>query len=132
MRRETGDNAIIPPPGSQGKAAMASTHTTTAAQVWVSDIRLVGTSGPIRATATVHYGPPLAATTIHGVKVFDSARGITIGGPQQQFTHDGKTRYTSIVSWDQPLHTAITEAVTRAYHQATGAIPADLFAEVGL
>ena len=106
--------------------------TSVVPQVSVSEIRLLPSSSPIRATATVRYGPPLAATTIHGVKVFDSARGITIGGPQQQFTHDGKTRYTSIVTWDQPLHTAITEAVTRAYHQATGAIPADLFAEVGL
>ncbi len=130
MRRETGDNAIIPPPGSQGKTAMASTPTTTAAQVWVSDIRLVGTSGPIRATATVRYGPLLAATTIHGVKVFDSARGITIGGPQQQFTYEGKARYSAIVSWDQELHKRITEAVTQAYREATGAAPADLFAEV--
>jgi DNA-binding cell septation regulator SpoVG len=111
---------------------MASTHTTAAPQVSVSDIRLLGTTGSIRAPATVRYGPPLAVTTIHGVKVFDSARGITIGDPQQQFTHDGKTRYTSIVSWDQPLHTAITEAVTRAYHEATGTIPTDLFAEVEL
>lgn len=106
-------------------------QATREIRVTVSDIRLLDTRGPIRATVTVRYGPALSATTIHGVKVFDSPRGITVGGPQQQYAQDGATRWSSIVTWDRELHQAITEAVTRAYKEATQP-QGDMFAEVGL
>ena len=38
--------AIIPPPGSQGKTAMVSTHTAAAPQVRVTDLSLLNTTGP--------------------------------------------------------------------------------------
>ena len=104
-------------------------HTAVPPVVRVTDLRLVGTPGPIRATATVRYGPALQATVVHGVKVFDSARGITIGGPQQQFTTHGQTRYSPIVTWDPELHAAIVEAVTLAYREALGE-QVELFGEV--
>ncbi len=99
---------------------MSTTARPAAPLVRVPELRLVGTPGPIRATATVRYGPPFGGTTVYGVKVFDSARGITIGGPQQQFTTHGQTRYTPIITWDPELHAAIAEAVTLAYREARG------------
>jgi DNA-binding cell septation regulator SpoVG len=84
------------------------------AHIEIISIKTVGSTGPLRAFASVRLGGGI----IHDCRVIQQdGQRPWVSLPQREYTHDGQKKYAAVVELSEPLKREVSRAVLAAWER---------------